>query len=230
MPQPQTPLPFELQHMEAMTTEELRPALKPYASPMPSQDGFLMLRHPLVYQIPLLMPGYANRQLTDKRRHWRECQSYSDKVWLYERPYRLTALLRWYKRGLIATEELRNIFPSIWIDAERIETNLQETTYELVTLLRSIGFVTDREGMSLPVKPIAIYRGARDDLGVSWSLSLDTARFFAGRWAFGDDSQRLPVFRAVAPPEAILGMVFDRNEREVLVDPWELEDGRILER
>ena len=94
---------------------------------------------------------------------------------------------------------------------------------EAIPLFRRAGYVTDDATATPPTETgnLTIYRGVRiprHRLGISWTLDLERARFFAGRYTAGGGY----VYVAELPPDGLLGYFTDRNEREVVVDPGTL--------
>jgi hypothetical protein len=85
---------------------------------------------------------------------------------------------------------------------------------ELVSLFRSVGFVSD--GPPQPVADVTIYRGAPAEaaLGVSWSATEERGRWYANSYRTVGATY---LWRAECPADALLGR-FDLDD-EVVVDP-----------
>lgn len=76
-------------------------------------------------------------------------------------------------------------------------------------------------GASLPTGPIVVYRGVSGSTGqcmvrgLSWTLSLDVACFFALRFGY----QNPEVYRTTVTSNDVFLMTNDRDEREVICRP-----------
>lgn len=68
--------------------------------------------------------------------------------------------------------------------------------------------------------PITVYRGAPLKIarGMSWTVDLERAAWFARRWAHRDGS----ILRAVIPKRKVLAYFQERKEAEVVIDPRRL--------
>jgi len=79
----------------AEQNETLHPDLVPYLEQ--SSEGWMMLRHPLVYQVPFFSNGSANAYYEQKRIAVEKAtadKNYKQFVWLFERPYRVEAFIK----------------------------------------------------------------------------------------------------------------------------------------
>src|SRR6478736_4574615 len=88
-----------LEWLAAARDADLHPDLVPYV-----EEGSWgeMLRHPLVYMVPLMLPGNANQMFERKKRLLFEAINHQDWhtcVWLHEPPYRLQALIDYVTGG-----------------------------------------------------------------------------------------------------------------------------------
>lgn len=92
-------------------------------------------------------------------------------------------------------------------------------TTRWVALFRSVGFAS-RPPRPEPTDGLQVFRGASWERrrGMAWTTDRAVAQRFADRWtASGAGAGR--VFARWAPVPAILAMIDDRNEAEVVVDP-----------
>jgi hypothetical protein len=92
-------------------------------------------------------------------------------------------------------------------------------TTRWVALFRSVGFAS-RPPRPAPTDGLQVFRGASWERrrGMAWTTDRAVAQRFADRWtASGTGAGR--VFVRWAPVPAILAMIDDRNEAEVVVDP-----------
>lgn len=86
-------------------------------------------------------------------------------------------------------------------------------------LLAETGFVTDDTKLTKLLKfPLTVYRGDPDgNLGMSWTLSKTTARFFAKRYGTGANPT---IFRYVVEHKReVLAYFTGRNEAEIVLNP-----------
>jgi hypothetical protein len=93
-------------------------------------------------------------------------------------------------------------------------------------LFARAGFISTA-GRPAPTEPLVIWRGQRDRRApkMSWTTDRDRAVWFAHR--YGLVSRPSVLYRAVAPPEAVLAFIdseHDRAETEVIVNPHLLRD------
>jgi hypothetical protein len=88
-------------------------------------------------------------------------------------------------------------------------------------------FHTADEHLACPKDPVTVYRGVRDEggvVGMSWTSSIDTARWFADRFGAGGLVYRLV---DVQPADVLAQIVHGRDEDEYVLDPEYLEDAPI---
>lgn len=198
--------------MESKTYEELHPELAQYLEPM--EHFGQMLRHPLVYAVPYCGPmenEMLNRRFEALKLALKEAQEKGDHgryVLLHERPYRLNALMELY--GEIPTAELLPLILNVYVDSENARENPDEWTQLLESLTGTDPWSSVHE---LPDSPFTIYRGGEAN-SFSWTIDLETAKWFANRW-----KQSLPVWQATVTKADIIGYYDGRNEKEVIVNP-----------
>lgn len=197
---------------------KLDPELQIFYESEMTGTGWPGLRHPLVYQIPFMSWKLANEALKRKGEMMEKAikeGKWSLVLYLYERPYRMSMLMRFWQQRSISIEQLRELLPEVWIDTEM---PVQYGYRELIRFFRRAGFMTDIPGLQGPIE-CEVYRGctAKHKKGISWTLDRKRAVRFAKRFA---SKERIPrLYRAIAPPEAILGIFNERGEQEVVVDP-----------
>lgn len=204
-----------------MEPVELHPALKRFQF-----DTNLgpMVKHPFVFNsaiesIPFTI-DHTNKIYEQKRQVRRERldeKNYAGYLWLFERPFRMEALAKLWRRGKITLDELRDMLPSFWTDTEMPQRHQDEP----VELFRATGFVTDDpEGWEKlsKQKTITLYRGVDYEYeltadGPSWTRSLKVAEFFADRSPGEGD-----VFQYRARPSEALAYFGGRDESEIILD------------
>lgn len=222
--------------MERMKNEELLPTLQDYVE---EGDWGPMLRHPLVYSIPLMLPGQANMAFLQKKAALDEAilkEDWATVVWLHERPYRLWALCEhivgWDDEAdgveipvslLGLPQDKRDLAADVWADSENISQNIEEWTalfagwecgFEML-------FSDDPEGWAELNSPLTVYRAGIDDGGWSWTLDPEVAAFFAKRFGANHVMSVGKVRK-----ECVFGYLTRRSEAEVLVPDGTVYDVR----
>ena len=131
-------------------------------------------------------------------------------------------VVMWYLMRELTAPELRVLLRAVWTNVE-LPSRILETHYWLA-MFRDAGFVTDDAERAIAVRrrSLTVWRGAtpRYSKGMSWTLDIDQARWFAHRelTVFGYDDAA--VFKAKVPRPHVLAMFFERRaESEVVVNP-----------
>jgi hypothetical protein len=210
----------QMMDLVAMSEEPLHPDLVDWV-----EDGQWgkMLRHPLVYSVPVMLPGHANRTYAYKRKAIAEAQAEQDwhtVVFLHERPYRLTALID----TVVGRDEFDQVLPAtdhfdlvadVWVDSENIQQNEEEWRAVLLNFTEVnqtapfLGTEEERTAFNALPDPIPAYRG-----GIvgdwSWTTDQKIAQFFARRSGY-------PVREALIPKADCFGYFTRRGEAELLV-------------
>ena len=202
----------------AEQNETLHSALVPYLEQ--SGEGWLMLRHPLVYQVPFFSNGSANAYYEQKSKAVEKAiadKNYKQFVWLFERPYRLEAFIKIADK--LSDTDYWKLLSDIWIDTENQYTYLKEWKKLLASKRSNRHYMMDEEEdnilRSLP-ELVTIYRGCQKGInenGLSWSLDKSKAEFFANR--FG--KKGIILERTVSKND-IVAVLTGRGESEVI---WE---------
>lgn len=204
---------LRLQHLvdnygeDPTNLDNLHEDLKPWVEQ--SETLGPVLRHPLVVQI-FPMWKQANQMYEIRTSQVNDAIAageWEKYVWLHERPFRLTMLQSLWDRKMIPLEKLREIFPSVWSDAEPAE----EKDWE--SLFKAVRPCTDAD--KFPEGELTLYRGSTaDDViqnALAWSLSRDTAVWFARR--FSPDEPAL--WTAKADAKDAYAYITARNEDEI---------------
>jgi hypothetical protein len=107
-----------------------------------------------------------------------------------------------------------------WSEREWPEKVLGRTRW--TQLFRSVGFQS-RPKRPHPTSPIELYRGSSWSRrrSMAWTTDIAVAQRFAARWDESDGGPGL-VFAITAEPSAILAMIDDGGEHEVVVDAGKL--------
>lgn len=213
-----------LADMARMQAEPLHPNLAPWVE---EGEWGPMLRHPLVYSLPLVN-GFANRVYEQKRALIAEAETEDDWtsiVWMHERPHRLTAFIN-YCTGreddedgtpipLVNTPEHWELAAAVWVDSE----NINQCLADWRALICEPGeyptglWLGDRDEFDAldwdEDDTVLAYRGgAVGDW--SWTTSLKIAEFFSRLSGH-------PVRSARIPRADCFGYLTRRQEYELLV-------------
>lgn len=182
------------------------------------------LRHPLVYQLPLFLPGMANKVYLQKKEQLEKAvasERWTSVIWLHERPYRLRALVDYCigRRDddtplpLASAPEYWQLTADVWVDSENIE-QMQGDWSALFGDCTGFWLGTDEERAefdALP-DPIPAWRGEIDDGGWSYTTDQRVADWFAKR--FGHDHD---IVEERIPKDRVFGYLTRRGENELLV-------------
>lgn len=210
----------DIDDLGALNEEALHPDLEPWVED--GEDWGPMLRHPLVYSVPLILPGLLNRQYAAKtarlaeakaKRDWHTC------IWLHERPYRFTALIDYVigrdMDGFVIplqllSREYDELVTSVWIDSENIQQHMDEWN----ALLRNgagiwLGGEEGRKAFDALPDPIPAWRGGCVG-DWSWTTDPKVGDFFARR--SGYDKRH-----ALIPKADVFGYLPQRGESELMV-------------
>lgn len=214
--------PEVLAELAAARDAELHPDLQPWVE---EGEWGEMLRHPLVYGVLLMLPGFANRTYEQKKAALAEAIEEKDwhrVVFLHERPYRLRALTDYVtgreddeegtpvRLGSYESRDILDLVAQVWVDSENIE-QVNEDWRALIGEAWNIwlGDEDERAEFDALPDPIPAWRG-----GVvgdwSWTTDRSVAEFFTRR------SKYEPRF-ALIPKADCFGYLTRRGEAELLV-------------
>ena len=137
----------------------------------------------------------------------------------------------WWEKGLLERQTLQQLFPEAW---PMIEAPRRSGIKWWVKAFKAAGFVSDREGMRPPNAVLTVYRGCFPmfRFGLAWTTNKQRADWFAHeysakRYVYPPDidprwTAPPAVYRAKVAPRHILAMFYEREEEEVVVNPWGL--------
>ena len=204
--------------MVAEHSEPLNPALVPYLEQ--SGEGWMMLRHPLVYQVPFFSNGSANAYYEQKRNAVEKAtgdKNYKQFVWLFERPYRLEAFTKIADK--LSDTDYWKLLSDIWVDTENQYAHLEEWKKLLASKRPNRHYMmTEEEDNILRAlsQEVTIYRGCQKGInedGLSWTLDKSKAKFFANR--FG--KKGIILERTISKND-IVAVLLGRGESEVVCE------------
>lgn len=204
--------------MMMWANEDLLPELTPYLEELPGVGT--ILRHLLVYEVGMLVPGLANKRYKlAKARLQRALDEgdYGMAIWVHERPYRFQAMLEyfvdpstplWYQSAdAQATAE------EVWVDSENIYQHRNEWL-DLYGDRPEGAVLGDREAYDALPDEVTLWRGGETKF-LSWTTDPEVADLFARRAARGTD--REPTVRTITVPKSeIFAFYTSRGESEAL--------------
>lgn len=202
----------------AEQNETLHPDLVPYLEQ--SAEGWMMLRHPLVYQVPFFSNGSANAYYEQKRSAVEKAtgdKNYKQFVWLFERPYRVEAFIKIADK--LSNTDYWRLLSDVWIDTENQYAYVNEWK-KLLSSKRSNRhyMMTEEEDNTLRSLPaqVTIYRGCQKGInedGLSWTLDKSKAEFFANRF-----SKKGIILERTVSKNDIVAILLGRGESEVICE------------
>lgn len=206
--------------MEAWRTAELHPDLKPYVH----EGGPIgtVLQHPLVYEIPHMLPGRCNEAYAHKQRELKKAialRKWDTVIWLHERPWRLDALMA-LREFEIPNKRWWQLVRQVWVDSENVYQNGAEWERVWADTRPNRQAVMDKdEKAELRALPdtLTVYRGAIEEMnaeGMSWTLEPKRAEWFAHRFERGGTPV---VIEARVAKAEVLAHFTGRNESEIVL-------------
>ncbi len=146
---------------------------------------------------------------------------------------RLGWLVRREASDELSPEKCHRLLARWWTLCDHIRPFRDEALMMFRDLVERIGIVADAP---VPVwsDVIEVFRGATTEevgsnIGISWTLDRDIARRFLGDRIHLAVGGTPVVLRARIPRECVLGWFVGRGEAEVILDPDELVDFRVLD-
>lgn len=218
-------LPQEMRDLMALADEPLHPDLVDWVE---DGDWGRMLRHPLVYSVPLTLPGWANKAYTRKREILEEYvrdEDWSGVIWLHERPYRLRALVDYCigRRDddtplpLSTAPDYWELTADVWVDSENIGQVMDEWSALFGDCTGFwLGTEEEREQFDALPDPVRAWRGEIDDGGWSWTTDHKIAEWFANRFRKESDPPAM-ITGELIPKDRVFGYLTRRGESELLV-------------
>lgn len=150
-------------------------------------------------------------------------------VYMGERNAAFEQFLAWYEADMLTRHQLQKWLLAFWSAAEwpmNTAHGLGMDEWSVTTMFQEAGFLSDDPNAAPPSEPMRLYRGCTEHgaHGLSWTVSPETARWFARREAlFNRDPEEHgdPVMiAATISPEHILATITGgRGEAEVIIDP-----------
>jgi len=223
--------------MEQYAPEELDPRLAVCVG----TDGPLpVLKHPLLYSVPYTpqLNKILNASFKAKMVYVAEALKKKDEgryLLMHERPYRVSKLLELAKIGYFDTvpDGGNRYWQQVgqwWIDSENVHEALPQWRvlwYMQKYRIHRSACMNDDEKAHLSTLPdlIPIWHGEEinDVVGMSWTTDYAIAKWFANRFEAGRR-----VYQGLAPKEKVIAFFSRRGESEVLINPRDVQEKRIV--
>lgn len=169
--------------------------------------------------------------LGEMKEFFENCDSVDRIMCHIRKSYRLTFFK--YINKYLSAKDFALLLKDVWIMAENISDDKNVSMKELVKWFKMADkrYLLDKEEKKLLSElpnGVSVYRGVRSEdykYGMSWTLSLENAKWFAER--YNTDTQI--VYKAVIQKQDILAYLNDRNEEEVIIDSVALKKYNIEE-
>jgi hypothetical protein len=197
-------------------SQELLPELRPYV-----EEGAMgeQLRHPFIYQVPLINYGAANHlykfKVEETQRALKE-KNWTKYIWLHERPYRIDAFIEINDR--LTDRNYWQFLVAIWSDTENAWQNLSEWKRLFGSDRPERKHLMDEEEFYYYQKlpdMVTVYRGCQkgqNENGLSWTFDKDKAEFFAHRL-----KKNGIVLKKRVSKNQILAVLLGRGENEAII-------------
>lgn len=201
--------------------EPMHPDLVAYMTEVGGGNFGVMLKHPLVYDM-FPHPASVNYAYAQKRkileRAKRE-ENWNQVIWIYERPYRLDALMG--IADLVSNDvEFWDLAADVWVDSENIFQHIDDwiTIFDSGRPDRDTMMSDeDRAALAAMDDPITVYRGFTlgvNEEGLSWTTSLERATWFAKRFNHKGDAE---VVQGEVARDDVVAYFTRRGESEIVV-------------
>ena len=148
------------------------------------------------------------------------------------REYGPAVLFDLYGQSLITDETLGAVIGGVWAAAEHPADSIAPEDWAV--WFRTVGVRNSAgERVNTPAG-LQVFRGAdatekeAGEFGMSWTTNRDSAIWFATAYAHRRINRPV-VYSTIAPASAVLADLRDdeRNEKEIVLDRWTLDPGRI---
>lgn len=179
---------------------------------------------PTTREIVLLTQENLQEQVEKRcRLLWESCKSIEALLWQVNKPYRLTCLQTF--SDLMDDKEYSQALVDCWVSTEWPHQNSTDMLVKMWNRFKKELVEmdsVDKEVLEKLPAMVRVYRGTQTSRakvrGLSWTLNLEKAEWFASRWGKGG-----VVYGAVIPKWAIYYYTNERGEQEVVLNPYKLE-------
>lgn len=216
--------------------EPLDPELTLYMAQGPM--GMPCIKHPLVFSMMHhdAMNAMANKKLAILKAEVAKAAAagkWRTYVWHHERPYRLNALMHATAHGLEGPEYW-HLLGEVWTDAEYPRQHGNSKWLYLFGRMtpgkEELMDEEERDAFAALPERVTVYRGHQSDnaSGLSWTLSLDKAKWFARRLL--QPRQVGMVTQGELLKADAYAFFTGRNEEELVTNPRFVKSRKIIDR
>ena len=134
---------------------------------------------------------------------------------------RLERVLTWYEAGVLTSDQLNDLLANWWSHGG---WPADIGTGRLIRAFKYAGFVTDTAGVTAPVEPVTVYRGAgvHNYRGLAWTTDAGVAAWFARLLLLRLPETYPQLFTTTIAPKHVLGVFNNRREAEIVVNAFAL--------
>lgn len=228
--------------METTNLEKVKEILKTFVNIEPTLVNEMLVSHPFL-KIKYVLD--ENKEMVDvfakkeyfenfKKVMYRNIDKAPDVYMIFihiTKPYKLTCFK--YICEFLDDKDYGQLLKDCWTMEEYTSRNPNITKKEMVSLFKKAKkeYMMDEDELkvfqNLPDE-VTIYRGVRDrkwQKELSWTLDYEQAEWFATRF----ESKEQIVYEVTLPKKEIITYINDRDEQEVIIDPYNLKKYEIKE-
>lgn len=196
--------------------EELHPELMDFIG----NEGFICLKHPLVFGVPYFEPMNAmyNEQFKfkkEKLEEYKKEKNWVSYVFLHEKPYRFQIFHN--IKQFLSDEDYWEILSTVYQNSENLwqTNNLKELLNSSRPYKEKMMDEPEKELFNALPDIITVYRGnqGKNKKGFSWTLSYSVANFFANRFC-----KKGQIIQAKCYKKDIHAVLLGRCEQEVITE------------
>lgn len=228
--------------METTNFEKVKEILKTFVSIEPVPTNEMLVLHPFLNTKYVLD---ENKEMVDvfaKKEYFERFKKVMNRnidkaqnvhmIFLHiTKPYKMVCFK--YVCDYLSEQDYGELLKDCWTMEEFTSKNPDVSKKEMVSFFKRAKkeYIMDEEELkvynNLP-EQVTIYRGVRDKRWLrelSWTLDYKQAEWFATRF----DSETSIVYEVTIPKREILTFINDRDEQEIIIDPYNLKKYEIKE-
>ena len=228
--------------METTNFEKVKEILKTFVSIEPVPTNEMLVLHPFLNTKYVLD---ENKEMVDvfaKKEYFERFKKVINRnidkaqnvhmIFLHiTKPYKMVCFK--YICDYLSEQDYGELLKDCWTMEEFTSKNPDVSKKEMVSFFKRAKkeYIMDEEELkvynNLP-EQVTIYRGVRDKRWareLSWTLDYEQAEWFATRF----NSETSIVYEVTIPKSEILTFINDRDEQEIIIDPYNLKKYEIKE-
>jgi hypothetical protein len=231
-----------MDNMETTNLEKVKEIIKTFANMRPIPKNEIFVQHTF---LDTRFVYNENKELVDvfaKKEHFehykkvlhRNIDKSPDVMRLFlhiTKPYKMLCFK--YVCDYLSEQDYGELLKNCWTMEEFTSKNPDVSKKEMVSFFKRAKkeYIMDEEELkvynNLP-EQVTIYRGVRDKRWLrelSWTLDYEQAEWFATRF----ESEEQIVYEVTLPKQEVLAFINDRDEQEIIIDPYNLKKYEIKE-